>query len=166
MRTLEEQRIDSEGPAGVGPLIGTGASIARSGSRALRTGNVAGTPPDQRVQLPPIVESVVADDSPGGDLLPDMGRGEGELGLDLGDEEGSLPLDADVVVAVQFVGHLRDVSDHRRVGRATSTACDRLHAHRRVLGCYRPGFGPSTRDPGSRGCRSPPRRTRVRPLRR
>ena len=52
------------------------------------------------MQLPPVVQAVVANHTPGGDLLADVGRGQRELRLDLEDEEGLPGLDSDVVVAV------------------------------------------------------------------
>jgi hypothetical protein len=51
-------------------------------------------PTDKWMQLPPVVQPVVAHDAPRGDLLADVGRQERELRHDLQDEEGSLCLGA------------------------------------------------------------------------
>src|SRR2546429_4425791 len=83
------------------------------------------------MELPPVVEPVVTDDSPGGDLLPDVGRNEWELGLDLEHQEGSPALDPDVVVAVEFVTDLTHVAHDRRVRRAALPRGDRRDRDRR-----------------------------------
>jgi hypothetical protein len=62
------------------------------------------------VELPPVVQAVVADDAPGGDPVV-VGGADGQLGDDLEDHEGPVGgLEDDVDVAVEFAVDVRDLA--------------------------------------------------------
>src|SRR6266550_4025394 len=108
-------------------------SVAPASARSWWRSYVPWLPADQWMELPPVMEPVMADHAPCGDLLADMGRNEWELGLDLEHEEGTLAFDPDVIVAVEFVADLTHVADDRRVCPAALPGGDRLDRDRLVL---------------------------------
>src|SRR5438128_11056829 len=87
------------------------------------------------MKLPPVVQPVVADHSPGRDLLADVRRDEWERGHDLEHQEGSSALDPDLI------------ADFRTLTRWTTGQSQVLH-----LRCRLPEHGArfSTRRPEGR----------------
>ena len=74
-------------------------------------GELAFGPADEGVQLPPVVQAVVADDAPGGDAVVVVGGGDGQLGDDLQDHEGAVGgFEDDVDVAVEFAVDVGDLA--------------------------------------------------------
>src|SRR6266705_995433 len=96
-------------------------------------GDVPVGPADQRVQLPPVVQAIMAHDPPRGDAVVVVGSGQRELGDDLQDYEAAVGgLQLHVHIAIQFTVDERDLPVDARAGGPPPAGCDLVDAGRPV----------------------------------